>query len=129
MVAEAPAAEGSGEPGSGPGGIQISSTPALLRLVVWGYWPPEVVTAFALETATLCQKLMPVGSFVLDAAQLKPQGAEGQAALRGLFRSLSEVSFARGTIIAENALTKMQLARLVRESGLQGRVEFSDASP
>jgi len=94
---------------------------------VWGYWSPEVVTAFARAAPEAGQKLSPAATFTLDANQLKPQGAEGQEALRALFRALAALTFAEGTVAASNALTRMQLTRLLRECGLDGRLMFGDS--
>jgi hypothetical protein len=125
-----PAAEGStAELGGDAGGFRISSSPGVLRVTAWGYWPPDVVAALARDAITIGQKLMPTGIFVMDAAQLKPQGVEGQESLRLVFRSLAAKSFAKGTVIAHNVLTKMQLARLVRECGLEARIGFGDGLP
>ncbi len=59
-------------------------------------------------------------------AEMKPQGAEGQEALRTLFKVLAAMNLAKGTFIAKNLFTKMQLVRLLRESGLDQRVASAD---
>jgi hypothetical protein len=117
------------EVGSSAGGFRLVGTAqGLLRVTVWGYWPPDVVRTFAVDATTALQKLAPGGSLVLDAAELKPQGADGQEALRMLFRGLVPLAFAKAQVIAINALTRMQLARLLRECGVDGRVEIGDGS-
>ncbi len=113
------------EVGTEAGGFRIVGTAqGLLRMTVWGYWPQDVVRAFSSDAPTALQKLSPSGTFVLEAVELKPQGADGQEALRVLFRALAPLAFAKGSVVASNALTRMQLARLLRECGLDGRVEL-----
>jgi hypothetical protein len=117
------------EVGTSAGGFRLVGTAqGLLRVTVWGYWPTDVVRSFAVEASTALQKLGASGTLIVDASDLKPQGAEGQEALRMLFRGLVPLSLAKATVIASNALTRMQLARLLRESGVDGRVEISDSS-
>lgn len=113
------------EVGTAAGGFRIVGTnQGILRVTVWGYWPPDVVRTFTADAPSALSKLSPAGTFVLDAAELKPQGAEGQEALRVLFRALAPLQFAKGSIVASNALTRMQLARLLRECSVDGRLEL-----
>jgi len=115
------------EVGTEAGGFRVLANGAgTLKISVWGYWPPEVARAFASDGQAAAQKLMPAGTLVVDARQLKPQGTDGQEAWRRFFRGLVTVTFARAVVVGANALTRMQLARLVRESGVDDRVEFSD---
>ena len=129
MLGRMPAAEISpAEVGTDTGGFRVSGTPQVeLRIEGWGYWSPAVVAAFAREAPAASQKFSPAAAFMLDANQLKPQGAEGQEALRALFRGLSALKFSRLTVVAQNALTRMQLTRLARECGLDGHLTFGDS--
>lgn len=114
--------------GSEAGGFRIlSGTDGNVRIAAWGYWPADVVNAFLLKAPVAAQALVSVGIFVFDCKKLKPQGAEGQDAIRALFRVLARSSFAKGLIVKGNAMTCMQLARLLRESSAEKRVEFADA--
>jgi hypothetical protein len=108
------------------GGFRIAIAPTLLSVYAWGYWQPEVSEAFAREATAIGQKSMLVNAFVLDAAELKPQGVGGQAALLALFKVLATMNVARGTLIANNLFTKMQVVRLLRECGLEQRVTSND---
>lgn len=116
-----------GEVGSEAGGFRISANATgTLRVLVWGYWTPDVARAFAVDAPAAAQKLMPTSTVVVEGAALKPQGPDGQDAWRTLFRALVPLTFARAVIVGTNALTRMQLARLLRETGVDGRVEFGD---
>ena len=108
------------------GGFRVTLAPTMLSINAWGYWSPDVADAFTREATAIGHKLMRVNTFTLDAAELKPQGAEGQEALRVLFRALAAMNVAKGTFIAKNLFTKMQLVRLLRECGLDQRVASND---
>jgi hypothetical protein len=117
------------EVGTGTGGFRLVGTAqGLLRITGWGYWQEDVVRSFAVDAIAALQKLAPSGTLVLDASELKPQGAGGQEALRVLFRGLVSHTLAKATVISGNALTRMQLARLLRECGVDRRVEIGDNS-
>jgi hypothetical protein len=119
----------SGDVGTDAGGFRVQAgAQGGLRVTAWGYWPSEVARSFGSDAAAAAQKLVATGAFTLEAAELKPQGTEGQEALRTLFRALAPVTFGRGLVLSSNALTRMQLARLVRECGLDGRIEFGDSA-
>lgn len=129
MFGRMPAGQHSpGEVGSEAGGFRLSANAtSTLRMTVWGYWTPDVARAFAVDAQAAAQKLMPTSTLVVEAAELKPQGPDGQDAWRSFFRGLVPLTFARAVIVGPNALTRMQLARLLRESGVDGRVEFGDS--
>ncbi|HEY0469015.1 MAG TPA: hypothetical protein VGC79_32705 [Polyangiaceae bacterium] len=113
--------------GSAAGGFRVlASADGHLRIAAWGYWPAEVILAFAVSAPAAAQTLAPSSIFVFDSKELKPQGAEGQDALRALFRALAQLAFAKGVILKGNAMTCMQLARLLRECAADKRLEFAD---
>jgi hypothetical protein len=113
--------------GSEAGGFRVrGSRDGNLHIAAWGYWPAEVISAFRVDAPAATQALTPSGTFLFDSKQLKPQGAEGQEALRLLFRVLARLPFAKGTIVKGNAMTCMQLSRLLRECNADGRIGFSD---
>src|SRR6478609_767536 len=113
--------------GSDAGGFRLDGTDGNLRIAAWGYWPAQVVSAFGESAPAATQALLPVGTFVFDSTELKPQGAEGQEAISTLFRALARLPFAKGLIVKGNAMTCMQLARLLRECSAESRFEFTDA--
>lgn len=129
MFGRMPAAQhSSADVGSEAGGFRLSAPAGgTLRVTVWGYWTPDVARVFAVDALAAGQKLMPTSTLVVEAAELKPQGPDGQDAWRSLFRGLVALTYVRAVIVGANALTRMQLARLVRESGLDGRMEFGDS--
>jgi hypothetical protein len=110
--------------GGDAGGFKLTTTAAELRIEAWGYWSPEVVAAFRRQSISATRKLGDGTVFVLESKGLKPQGTDGQDALRDFFTALAALPVARGSIIATNSLARMQLTRLVREGGLDERVSF-----
>jgi hypothetical protein len=108
--------------GTDAGGYRLYAAAAEFRVEAWGYWTPQVISAFRRQAFVLARRLGAEGQFVLDARDLKPQGADGQQIFRELLRMLSALTFARGSVSASNALTRNQLARLVAEAGLDGRI-------
>jgi len=115
--------------GTDAGGFRIlGGADGNLRIAAWGYWPAEVTGAFLVSATAAAQSLAPEGVFVFDSKDLKPQGPEGQEALRVLFRALARVPFAKGMIIRGNAMTCMQLARLLRDCAVDARIEFADGT-
>jgi hypothetical protein len=113
--------------GSEAGGFRVlSGGDGNLRIAAWGYWPAEVISSFLISAEAAVLSLAPAGIFVFDSKDLKPQGSEGQEALRVLFRALARLPFAKGMIVRGNAMTCMQLARLLRECSAEQRIEFAD---
>jgi len=122
-------AQSSSHVGSEEGGFQIlDSTDGNLSIAAWGYWPSDVIDAFNVRAPAATQALLAVGVFVFDCKELKPQCTEGQDAIRALFRVLARLPFSKGFIVKGNAMTCMQLARLLRECGAEKRIEFADAT-
>jgi len=115
------------EVGTAAGGFRVlSNVDGNLRIAAWGYWSADVIRAFSADALAAAQVLGPASIFVFDSQDLKPQGAEGQAAIRTLFSGLSRLPFSKGLIIRGNAMTCMQLARLLRECGVEKRIRFAD---
>jgi len=118
------------EVGSKAGGYRFfGNAEGNLRIAAWGFWPIEVIRVFGAEAPAATQTLTRTSVFVFDGTDLKPQGTEGQEAIRMLFHSLTRLPFAKGLIIRGNAMTCMQLARLLRECGAERRLEFADTLP
>jgi hypothetical protein len=113
----------SAEFGNDAGGFRFGgSTETALKVQVWGYWVADVAAAFARDAPVAMRTLDGAAVVTLEATKLKPQGADGQEALRVMFRELARQTFAKGVVVANNALTRMQITRLLRECGLDERV-------
>jgi hypothetical protein len=114
--------------GTKAAGFRIVLTPGgtALRLESWGYWSPDLALAFSRDVIVACRKVSSPLSFVLDATELKPQGREGQEALRTLMRCLAQFVLASATISTKNILTKMQLTRLAKDCGVESLLQITD---
>ena len=111
--------------GTDVAGFRTTGSPqSSLRVEVWGYWTPEIAQSFTRDAATFVPKLTTASALLIDATNLKPQSVEGQEALRVFFRTLAAASFDKAALQTDNVLTRMQLTRLLRECGLDGRVGF-----
>ena len=116
--------------GSEAGGFRVlSSAEGNLRIAAWGYWPVQLIKVFGAEALAAVQTLTRSSIFVFDSKELKPQGTDGQEAIRLLFRALTRLPCARAVILKGNAMTCMQLARLLRECDADKRIEFVDTLP
>jgi hypothetical protein len=63
-----------------------------LRVDVWGYWEASVGETFTRETARAIRDTGRPLSLTMNATGLKPQGGEGQEALRAFIRLLASVN-------------------------------------
>lgn len=98
-----------------------------LHVEGWGYWNSGVGAALRRETTAACRQLSPPLAIVMDLTRLKPQGTEGQEALRTLMSSLGAMGGFSGKIHTENVLTRMQLTRLARECGVEASFVFAES--
>jgi hypothetical protein len=99
--------------GTDESGFSVETRPLGARVLAWGFWDASIAVAFptaVLDAAGGCQHLL------VDATQLKPQGEEGQAAFRRLVQATSKLKL-RAELVVTNAITKLQLLRIVREAG------------
>jgi hypothetical protein len=102
-------------------GFRVTHTPggSELRVEGWGYWDNETCLAFGRHAGSALEKLTAPIVLVLDATVLKPQGTEGQDALRAFFKRAAGAPGSSARALAANVLTRMQLTRLARDAGLE----------
>ena len=86
----------------------------------WGFWDPALAAAFPGAVTEACQEATPPFGLLLEVSQLKPQREAGQGAFRALMTALREGGPARTAVVFENAITKMQLTRIARETATGG---------
>jgi len=89
-----------------------------LGLETWGYWERETARAFSKHALAALDQLSPPLVVRWDAARLKPQSEDGQAALRAVMKRLAGVALDALTVTADNALMRMQLTRIARDCAL-----------
>ena len=100
-----------------------------IRVDCWGFWPSETAESFAQETVSACRSVGAPFHLLFDASDLKPQGDEGQSAIRRVMLYLATAEVASAVVCAGNVLTRMQLARLANEAGLSSVIAFKDTPP
>ncbi|MEW5847808.1 MAG: hypothetical protein AB2A00_03300 [Myxococcota bacterium] len=104
--------------GNDDGGYSIAYDhfASALRLQVWGFWPDDVAGQFADAMMGACQKVLRPVVVRADATHLKPQRLAGQEAWRRIFIALQAGGLSRAIILCPNALTRLQLQRLIKET-------------
>jgi hypothetical protein len=103
---------------------EVDALAAVVRVAGWGFWNPEVARHFGSSVLDVCLQNPKVKEVVLDMRDLKPMRDEGQDSLRTLMASLPRLGIARATLITASHLTKLQLLRIVKESGSQALAHF-----
>jgi len=103
--------------GDDTAGYSVDATAGGIVITAWGFWRPEVATAFAGVVAEACRGQPRGLTLTLDMRELKPMREEGQRSFAHVARSLRGLGISRTTIVTMNPLTKLQLVRLVTESG------------
>lgn len=89
----------------------------------WGFWSVELSSGFDAQVLNACS-VKPRGAvLVIHMTRLKPMREQGQAAFGRVFDSLTELGLTT-SIVTANALTKLQLMRLARESGVASSIEW-----
>jgi hypothetical protein len=90
-----------------------------VRVRAWGFWNAEIATSFVTRVLELVRAAPRSAPLYIDATQLKPQRDEGQAALREVVNVVSKLGVVRAELVVTNAITRLQLARIIRESGAE----------
>jgi hypothetical protein len=104
--------------GTESAGYRVATTQDGLEIESWGFWTPEVASAFEEEVIAACRSVPQLLSCHWNAADMKPQAEHGRGAVRSLMILLSSLQVPDCQIVADNALTMMQFRRLARECGL-----------
>ncbi|MBL8684576.1 MAG: hypothetical protein JNK05_35705 [Myxococcales bacterium] len=98
-------------------GYSIESSRSLATTVVvraWGFWKSAVAERFAEDVLSAVTKSAPF-TVLFDLTELKPQGYDGEKAFDAAIAAVSALSsFRCAAIVTTNALSKLQLNRLVR---------------
>jgi len=95
-----------------------------LRIRMYGFWPPDIAASFATTVLDACRPPRRTTEVVVDASDLKPQRDETQAALVDVFAALPSLGVAKASVLTDNALTKLQLLRLVNAGPARAIVRF-----
>jgi hypothetical protein len=112
--------------------VAFEAAARLVNVVAWGFWSRETASAFTDAVLQACRSAPTGTCLALNMTDLKPLREEGQRAWSGLMQSLPGVGcIERVAVTTGNALTKLQLLRLTKESAIRDapRVEWIDGTP
>lgn len=104
--------------------IDFDAPARALRVRVWGFWSAELAEKFSKAAPDAC-RARNATRISIDASALRPQNEAGQAAFRALLEVVPKLGTARASVATQSTLMKMQLLRLVSETGAKDFVEFS----
>ena len=93
----------------------------------WGFWNPQVAKVFATTAIEALRGQQRGKALMLDMRELKPMREEGQRSFSDLLRALPTLGIARTSIVTTNPLTRLQLVRLVTETGA-GSIDWISAT-
>jgi hypothetical protein len=111
--------------------VALETTTRLVNVVAWGFWSRETAASFANVVLDACKKAASGTCLTLNMTDLKPMREEGQRAWSGLMNGLPGVGrIERVLVTTGNALTKLQLLRLTKDSAIRDtpRLEWIDAA-
>jgi len=113
--------------GSDESGFSVETNAVGVRVRAWGFWDAATAANFAPAVfGALRGGMTRRPQLLIDATQLKPQRDEGQQAIRDLVESASKLGVARAEFVVTNAITKMQVSRILRELNVSGWSLTSD---
>lgn len=97
----------------------------VLRVVGHGFWSAEVALTFGPRVHDALQAYPRVTHVVFDFRQLKPLRDEGQQGFSQVLSALRMTTPLQVSVMTSSPLTKLQLLRIVKETGCGGWVEFN----
>jgi len=92
-------------------GFSVAVGEAGAQATAWGFWSEDLTNAFSSAMVAACVRCT---LLELDATGLKPQRDSCQALLGDMFRRIAGAGVSRVTLRTDNAITKLQLARLFK---------------
>jgi hypothetical protein len=89
----------------------------IFQVTGWGFWNAELAIAFGAKIPVAVRQRVGSKRLVFDMSNLKPMRDEGQEACAKVFRSLAGLGVTSMTVVTVSHLMRLQLMRLVTESG------------
>jgi hypothetical protein len=113
--------------GTAETGFSIEPDPSggEVRVICRGFWGSALAYQFEYALRMAWREVGAGSQLVLDMSEFKPARDEVQRALAAVFGTLRGHSVAKVRVLTTSQLTKLQLLRIVRESGLGEAVTFS----
>jgi hypothetical protein len=103
--------------GSDDAGYSVETGALGVRVRAWGFWDASLAAGFAKAVVEALDQSTVRSQLLVDAIALKPQRDEGQEAFRAMIRDTAKLGLPRAELLVTNAITKMQLGRILREAG------------
>lgn len=103
---------------------RFDSLKGVFEVRAWGFWNADIATTFGIQVPSLLGQLTGPKRLVLDMSDLKPMRDEGQKSFANVCRTLRTLGVTSATIVTSSQLTKLQLARIVTESGATASVQW-----
>jgi hypothetical protein len=97
----------------------------VLRVVGHGFWDVDVARSFGHQVLDAFAAHPRVTRFVFDFRLLKPLRDEGQDGFAQVLAALRTPAPPHVSVMTSSPLTKLQLLRIVKETGCDGWVEFN----
>jgi len=112
--------------GDNEAGFSVNIDPSgnTVEVRAWGFWSVTVAAQFGDTVSQACLSCAKGATLVMEMSDLKPMRDEGQDSFEQLMKSLPRLGLSKTLITTTNQLTKLQLLRLVSQSGVKNLVQF-----
>lgn len=105
--------------------LSVEADDSALEIVGFGFWSRETASSFFPAVRDALNIHPRVTRLVFDYRDLKPLRDEGQDGFRQVLIALRTMTHPSALIITSSPLTRLQLLRIVKESGCSDLVEFA----
>lgn len=105
--------------------LSVESDALALKIVGFGFWSRETARSFFPAVRDVLNVHPRVTRMVFDYRELKPLRDEGQSGFRQVLIALRTMTHPSAVILTSSPLTRLQLFRIVKESGCLDLVEFA----
>lgn len=104
--------------------VSLEVGDSALRIVGYGFWAAETAQNFFPSVRDALLARPNVSRVVFDFRTLKPLRDEGQQGFLQLLVALRGLTHPNVCVLTSSPLTKLQLLRIVKESGCSNWIEF-----
>jgi hypothetical protein len=105
--------------------LSVDADSSALQIVGFGFWSRETAIAFFPAVRDALNVHPRVTRLVFDYRNLKPLRDEGQDGFRQVLIALRTMLLPTALVLTSSPLTRLQLLRIVKESGCSDLVEFA----
>ncbi|MBN1605938.1 MAG: hypothetical protein JW940_04865 [Polyangiaceae bacterium] len=105
--------------------VEYDADTRMVRVEAWGFWNVEVASSFGPVVRDACRGRPRGTTLRLDMSRLRPMRDEGQRSFGSLMGWASGLGIQETLILTGSELVKLQLLRLVADSGARERTRFT----